>query len=300
VRYEARAPLRIDFAGGWTDVPIFAETEGGAVLNAAITRYARGFISRPEGNGVLRALRSDRSYVSYSLDVPAGAGLGASAAQNVLWATLVRTAIENTATRIDIAEMAAQIAGVLGILGGKQDEYASALGGFNYLSFTDSVTAERLSLEPPIADALRARLLLVYSGQSRISGGVHNLVWQRYRADESGVRSVLSRLARIAGEMRSALLAHDLEAFGGLIHENWEKQKELHPAINTSAIEDLIGRGLKAGAQAAKACGAGGGGCILFFAREGETERLRSAVESRRSPVIDFDFDAYGVHLRKA
>ena len=100
--------------------------------------------------------------------------------------------------------------------------------------------------------------------------------------------------------MRSALLAHDLEAFGGLIHENWEKQKELHPAINTSAIEDLIGRGLKAGAQAAKACGAGGGGCILFFAREGETERLRSAVESRRSPVIDFDFDAYGVHLRKA
>jgi D-glycero-alpha-D-manno-heptose-7-phosphate kinase len=212
---------------------------------------------------------------------------------------MVRTTISNTASRENVAEMATKIAETLGILGGKQDEYASALGGFNSLTFTDRVTVERLRLEPPVADALRARLLLVYSGQSRLSTQVHDLVWQRFRSGDTAVRSALAALTRIAGDMTAALLARDLEAFGNLIDENWARQRELHPAVTTPEIDTLVDRARRSGAVAAKACGAGGGGCVLVFAREGLTERVRAAVESRRTPIIEFDFDTYGVHLRK-
>ena len=89
MHYRARAPLRVDFAGGWTDVPLYAEAEGGAVVNAAITLYATGHIVRPEGGARPRLFGGGRSSVSYQVDAPPSAGLGASAAQTVLWVTLV-------------------------------------------------------------------------------------------------------------------------------------------------------------------------------------------------------------------
>jgi D-glycero-alpha-D-manno-heptose-7-phosphate kinase len=291
--------MRIDFGGGWTDFPAWAESGGGSVLNVAITQYATGSISRPSGGGILRNLRSDRSYVSYSVDVPPGSGLGARAAQSVLWAALVRSTIENTASRTQIAEIATKVSETLGILGGKQDQYASALGGFNYLTVTDHVTVERLSLEPSLVDALHARLLLVYSGYSDLPPHALDAVWERCREGDARARSALQALARGAGEMRVALLAGDLEAFGSLIDENWSTQKALYPGVTTPEIDELISRARAAGALAAKACGLGGGGCVLLFARAGETSRLRATVESRSTPVIDFDFDTYGVHLRK-
>src|SRR5437764_9662045 len=101
MRYKARAPLRVDFGGGWTDVPFYAQEHGGSVLNAAITHYAHGFISRPQGTGLLRAMRANRSYVSYSLDVPPGSGLGSSAAQTLLWVTLVKTSVANVSDRTE-------------------------------------------------------------------------------------------------------------------------------------------------------------------------------------------------------
>lgn len=299
MQYRARAPLRIDFAGGWTDVPLYAEREGGAVLNAAITRYVEGQISRPEGSGLLRAMRSDRSYVSYSLDLPSGAGLGASAAQTVLWTTLVKTTIANVSERAEIAEIAWKISNLLGVLGGKQDEYASALGGINYLTFGSEVTADRLTLPAPIVDSLRARLVLAYSGETRLSADVHASVWRRYLAGETRVADALGRLRDNATAMHVALLSGDLDTFAGLIGENWNYQKALDAAITTPAIESLLATARIHGAVAGKACGAGGGGCVLLVAAPGRAGELDSGIRSAGVRVIDFDFDTYGVYLRK-
>jgi D-glycero-alpha-D-manno-heptose-7-phosphate kinase len=301
VRYRARAPLRIDFGGGWTDVPLYADREGGAVLNAAITQYAHGYIARPEpdGAGVLRALRGDRSHLTYSLDLPSGSGLGASAAQTVLWVALVRSSIANTAERRDVAASACRVAEALGILGGKQDEYASALGGITYFTFGETVRDERLELDSHIVEALHRRLILVYSGQKRLSSAIHESVWSRYRSGEPGVVSALSTLKNVAGSMRDALLKGDLDAFGDLIGENWAQQKMLHASITNERVEDMIDYACAHGAAAAKACGAGGGGCLLLYARQDESDRLRSALAKRQVRIVDFHFDTYGVYLKK-
>lgn len=301
MRYRARAPLRIDFGGGWTDVPVFANEEGGAVLNAAICQYARGYIARPEGSGVVRALRSDKSYVSYEVDVPVGAGLGASAAQTVLWVTLVKTTIANVSTRRDIAEIACRIGGLLGILGGKQDEYAAALGGLTYYTFDAAgVQLERIDLPLSFREQLRSRLVLVYSGEQRLSSAVHEHVWGRYRAGDPSVVGALRDLKSLAGRMRDALVARDLDGLGDLITENWSRQQNLDPTITNPHIDDIFQLAKSRGAIGGKACGAGGGGCLLFLAREGREDQLRWAFSERRLRLIDVEFDTYGVHLTKA
>jgi D-glycero-alpha-D-manno-heptose-7-phosphate kinase len=297
--YVARAPLRIDFGGGWTDVPIFAEAEGGAVLNAAITLYVRGSISRPDQTGLLRKIRGERSRLSYVVDVPTGAGLGASAAQTVVWVTLVRTTIANTADRYHVAEIACKIKDSLDIVGGKQDEFASALGGIAFYSFTDTVVVERLSLDASFTEEFRRRLVLVYTGKRRNSSDVHEAVWTRYRTGDPVVVSALRTLKRIAAEMKTSLENRDLDTFGRLMGETWEQQKLLHPSVDDPRLSEVFALGNGGGALGGKACGAGGGGCAIFLARPGEEGRLRDALSAPGFQIINFDFDTYGVHLKK-
>jgi D-glycero-alpha-D-manno-heptose-7-phosphate kinase len=300
MRYRARAPLRIDFGGGWTDVPFYAEEHGGAVLNAAITQYAHGFIDQESGTPWLKGLRRSGSRVSYAVDVPPGSGLGTSAAQTVLWVALVKTTVANVSERCEIAEIACQMARLLGIVGGKQDEYASALGGITYFTFRDTVEAERLELDRAFAEELRSRLVLVYTGASRLSGSIHERVWTRYRQGETGVISALHRLRAIADEMRGALVTQQLDAFGRLLSENWDCQKALDPSVSYRELDGVMSLAAAHGALGGKACGAGGGGCLVFLAGEGQTDRVRAAVSQAGLRTIDVDFDSYGIHLRRA
>jgi D-glycero-alpha-D-manno-heptose-7-phosphate kinase len=299
MRLKARAPLRIDFAGGWTDVPFFAEDKGGAVLNAAITHYVTGYIARPDVTGVLHTLRGDRSYVSYSLDLPSGSGLGASAAQNVLWLAMVKTSINNTSSRSEIAEMACRLSEMLGILGGKQDEYAAALGGIHFFSFDGVVEAQPLDLPLSFQDELRSRLVLVYSGKSRLSGSIHEHVWSSYKAGHAPVNAALDGLKRVAQEMKVALEQQNLEVFSDLLNQNWAYQKELHPSVTSPELDDLFEFAFAHGVQGGKACGAGGGGCCVFAVEADGSDRLRAALKTRKLDVIDFDFDTYGVFVSK-
>jgi D-glycero-alpha-D-manno-heptose-7-phosphate kinase len=238
--------------------------------------------------------------VSYTVDAPPGSGLGTSAAQTVLWLALVKTAIANVSDRKEIAEIACQVGRLLGIVGGKQDEYASALGGITYFTFRDTVGVEPLELDRAFAEELRSRLVLVYTGASRLSGSIHERVWTRYRQGQTPVLSALHRLRDLADEMRDALVTHDLDRFGLLLTENWECQKILDPSVSTAAVDAAMNVALANGATGGKACGAGGGGCLVFLARDGESERLRSSLSDAGLRSIDVGFDTYGVHLRKA
>lgn len=300
MRLTVRAPLRIDFGGGWTDVPLYAEDEGGAVLNAAITLYVRGsigpnrkrwFFQRPDASG--------GTTVEYSTTLPPGTGLGASAAQTVAWVTLVRAAVSNTATRSDIAEMACSVAANLGIVGGKQDEYASALGGIHYFSFGHEVQAERLELgEETLAD-LRSRLVLVYTGASRFSTAIHQKVWDRYRAGNREVRHALRTLRDLAGEMRGTLLTRDLDSFARLLSENWRAQTALDSAIATPDLDRVFSLASRHGALGGKACGAGGGGCAVFLTGTNQRTQLAQALQTYGLTTLDVDFDSFGVYLQK-
>jgi galactokinase/mevalonate kinase-like predicted kinase len=312
VRYEVRVPLRIDLGGWWTDASIYADREGGKVLCAAISLYARGYISRPAsmparaGGELARRARGDRTHLAYAADVPPGARLGLSAAQTVLWIALVRSGVDNSLDRREIAAVACRTSGALDILGGidprfqpRADEHACALGSIRLLTFGTDAGDQPVSLSSVAADELRDRLFLVYSGRARPAGPLHQRVWSRYRDDEPGVAPLLAEMRRLAGEMTEALTQNDLDALGELVGEHWAYQRKLIPEITDDRIDNIISLAARNGSAGAKALGAGSGGSVLLVARQGASERLRAALSKQGLRMIDFDFDSYGVYLEK-
>jgi D-glycero-alpha-D-manno-heptose-7-phosphate kinase len=211
----------------------------------------------------------------------------------------LRSAIDNQAARAEIAETACGISSLLGIVGGKQDEYGAALGGMHLFSFGASVTAEKLTLGADARRELLGRLILVYSGRSRLSSTIHEDVWGRYKAKDASVVSALRGLKAAAGAMKATLLAGDINDFATLLEENWRYQRALAPSITNPDLDSLFDFAHRHGALGGKACGAGGGGCVVFVCKEGQQEQLKTSLSHARLQLIDVEFDQYGVVIEK-
>jgi len=212
----------------------------------------------------------------------------------------VNASLGRQPSREELAEQAYQLEDLLGVTGGKQDQYAAALGGINLLRFKGgAVRVERLSLGEDTLRRLQGRLLLAYSGESRLSGEIHERVWKGYLSGEKTVAAALQRLRDIALEMREALVCGDLGAFGALLGENWRCQKDLHPSITNETVEGLFRAARAAGAISGKACGAGGGGCLLFWCQEGAASQVAEALAENGAQIIDFTLDKDGLVVRR-
>ncbi len=291
---SARTPLRIDLAGGWTDVPALADAEGGAVVNVTIDRY-------------VRATTDDAGAIAYARDVAAG-GLGASACEHVLAA-----ALRNPDADLDeIAEAAFVAESAEGVSGGRQDQYAACYGGLSFMTFpsgeqrrlerarthadTLPVRIERLPLPEPALLALEQRLVLVDSGVSRLSGEIHAHVWAAFAHHDDDVTGALLALKQYAQAMRDALLASDFGGVRHVINENWIQQKRLHSSVTNETVDAIFELATANGATAGKACGAGGGGALVFYASSGEgAAGLRRALAAAGISVIDFAFEVDGL-----
>ena len=293
----SKAPVRIDFAGGWTDVDIFAKGAGGAVLNATIDKYVTGRLEirdgSPDADGGLR----EGITVAYQSDLPAGSGLGTSSALNVVWLSLVKTQVKDIEDKKTIAGLAYELEAILGILGGKQDQFASAIGGFNFMTFGDRVEVEQLNLPPKVMKELEDRLVLCYTGKQRLSGNIHENVWGAYRKGSQETVNALYALRSIAYSMRYVLLSRKLDEFADLMNQNWECQKQLDESVTNDQIEELFAESFKNGAMSGKACGAGGGGCLLFFAEPNRRKSVEEVVEKLGSRVIPFKFESRGLQV---
>ncbi|NLC57003.1 MAG: hypothetical protein GX774_09220 [Armatimonadetes bacterium] len=307
---HSKAPVRIDFAGGWTDVSIFASGAGGAVVNAAIDKYVHGRmhvidtegpvkkrVSGPSGKYTVEAAADEGIEVAYRSDLPAGSGLGTSATLNVVWLSLIKSRVTSDEDRKTIAELSYDLERILGILGGKQDQYASALGGINYFTFNDQVTAERLVVRPEVVSELEERLVLCYTGKPRLSSSIHHDVWGNYRSGNPDTVNALYNLRNVAIRMRTVLLEGDLAEFGDLLNQNWRHQRALHPSITNAQIDSLFEFALANGAVAGKACGAGGGGCLLFLSQPGRKADLEMGLRDQGVRVIPFKFDFGGLQV---
>ncbi len=299
MKIKSRAPVRIDFAGGWTDVNIFARGAGGAVVSATIDKYVTGYLEIGDSDTAPAASEEGMS-VSYRSDLPAGSGLGTSSALNVVWLSLVKSQIASDEDRRRIAELAYQLEEMLGILGGKQDQYSSALGGFNFFRFDDTVNCERLDLVPETIRALEDRLVLVYTGKARLSGNIHENVWGAFRRGHPETVNALYDLRNCAIRMRTVLLKGDMAEFGDLLTQNWKHQRTLDPSVTNEQIERLMAIGKEAGAAGAKALGAGGGGCLLFFSAEGRRSEVQEALKEAGSRIIPFRFEFDGLQIEGA
>jgi len=290
--------MRLDFAGGWTDVPPFSAREGGVVVNAAIGLHSH--VALTLGGKLLRLVAEDLGETlecansgglildgkldlpkaalrmfpvlgAFTLttrcDAPLGSGLGSSGALDVaLVAALTRARLERMGER-DLAEQAWQVEAVEAkIPGGKQDQYAAALGGWHRLSFRDpDVGVEPLTLDPSFAAALERHIVVCYTNRSRVSGDTIARVMSAYERGDRTVTGALRGLKDAAEAMVLALRGADLTRVGTLLTENWTHQQALDPGMRTPEMARLEEAMREAGAIGGKAAGAGAGGSMFFL-----------------------------------
>lgn len=269
---KVRAPVRIDFGGGTTDIYPFTRF-GGAVLNAAINRYVIG-----------RLVKTDKGIsLNYHADVPTSGGLGSSGVMNLVWMTL----ISHIKDKKDLVKRVYELEKILEPAPGKQDPYTSAFGGINFIKIkNDKVTGERLNLSKKTLDRLEKNLLLVYSGKPHPFLSNKNMIDNLVKGK---TKDNLIRIRDIAIDMKNSLLKNNLEEFSGLMNQETEQRSKLHKSIVSFRMDLIIKKAKNNGAVSAKICGAGGGGCILFF---GDKKRLSKAFKKEK---IDFQFDFEGL-----
>lgn len=309
----ARAPARLDFGGGWTDVPPYSEERGGCVCNVAIELHAVATVrdmdvtgdTPPAGDTPDNALalaatrRASMSNlrVTVKAGYPLGAGLGGSSAAGVAvlgglaaWRgeSIEAGALAEESRRLEVED--------LGIAGGRQDHYAAAMGGALGLWFGERVTARRIPLAASTIAALNSRCIVAYTGQSRISSDTITAVLDAYRNRNRGVVEALDRMRDLANHMITALETADIDTLGSLVGEHWAYQRSLHPGIPTRTIDAALADALEAGARGGKALGASGGGCVLAIAAEGREADVRAAM-GRHATLLAVRIAEQGFHV---
>lgn len=349
----ARAPLRISFGGGGTDLEAYYGKYEGVVVSASINKYIycivtnnfdshfqiisadyQSVFSAPSngrgnangnggGNGnsnsaadanpagqegnTLRLPRAVQECFGLDIplnifvasEVPPGTGLGSSGATAVNLATVFSAICDSPMNKEQIAETAyfAEVK-KLGAPVGKQDQYASAYGGINYIRFArDGVTIEPLRISWPAIQMLERRLMLFFTGNSRQSW--HILQQQKASTvrDEQAVISSLHRIKSLALEMKEALESDDLTMFGELLDESWQHKKQLSPGISNSLIDDAYSIARAEGAGGGKITGAGGGGFLLVYCEEDRQEKVRLALEEKGLYEMHFAFEFQGARV---
>ena len=250
-RIEVRAPSRIDLAGGWTDVPTYCKQKTGEVVNIAINQYVRCEM----------LIDNDRKIsLTYKTDMPTGSGLGTSGAMNVGFISTITSASQQP---IETAEIAYQFEALLGNKGGRQDQWASALGGINHLSFADeAVLVEKITPSTEFCNWIENHLLLFNSHLTHVSGDLHKRVWQRFEDGDEEIINGLD-LIREAG----LLMAKGIKTESVADVVNAMKMNsagvdilglELHEPFREK-LQELSDNGV---VRAWKAMGAGGGGVV--------------------------------------
>jgi len=328
---RARAPLRVSFAGGGTDVPPYPEENGGLVLSATINRYAYGTLrpredrqigiqsldldavvsialeeARPDGDrldlikAAIQKLAAD-SPLGFDLFLhsaaPPGSGLGSSSAVVVALVGLLSEHMKLPLTDYEKARLAYTVEREdLGLKGGTQDQYAAVFGGFNFMEFRgDEVIVNPLRIPTESIQELEYNLLLCFTGGTRVSDHIIDDQTDRYRAKSSATVDGLRMQKELAVEMKDALLRGNLTEFGTLLGRAWDHKKQMSPKITNPHIDELYEEAVKHGAIGGKVTGAGGGGYLLLYCRYDAKHEVREALAALGAEAVDFQFDHAGL-----
>jgi D-glycero-alpha-D-manno-heptose-7-phosphate kinase len=328
---RAKAPLRISFAGGGTDVPPFPAREGGLVLNATINRYAYGTLrprmdggitihshdygssiqlaprEMPDFDGKLdlakAAIRRFADGDQHGFDLllhsnaPPGSGLGSSSAMMVALIGVLKEFRNVPVTDYELAELAHSIErDELGISGGRQDQYAATFGGFNFIELSgDHAVVNPLRIAPDIVLELEHNLLLCYTGTTRQSDHIIEDQMGRYERGEADTVAGLIAQKELAVEMKNALLQRRLGRFGELLDAAWQAKKRMSARISTGRIDELYEAALGAGALGGKVTGAGGGGYLLLYCRHDRKHEVAARMRELGASVDEFAFESAGL-----
>jgi D-glycero-alpha-D-manno-heptose-7-phosphate kinase len=313
-----RTPFRISFAGGGSDLPSFYRRELGAVLSATIDKYMYLVIhpffndhkiqlkysqtelvdriediKHPIFREVLNMYHLSGVDINSIADIPSGTGMGSSSAFTVGLLNAIRAYIGKYSSAEKLASLACHVEiERVGSPIGKQDQYAAAYGGLNFITFNqdESVKVEKVIMAPNVKQQLEDNLLLIYVGGHHSANDILKQQSSAIMSDDKFNQQ--RRMVKLAYELREALHENCLDDFGHILHEGWILKRSMVSGISNGAIDQIYNQGLKAGAIGGKLLGAGGAGFILFYCPQEKQEAFRH--EMRDYKETRFSFDNYG------
>src|SRR6266851_8923120 len=328
-----RSPVRISFGGGGSDLPAYYEKYGGAVLSTSINKYFYTILQK-RTDGKIQVISSDLRVMETWRDISrmelknselaiplavikelgvkitadlflaseivAGTGLGSSASVCVGVLKTLATYLDLPFSKYDLAERSFHIArNVLGKQVGKQDEYAAAFGGLNFITFNPDGTTQvdPLILRSDLLREFESNLMLFFTGVAHNSWSLLHEQEQSTRKETGSAVESLHEIRELADHMRRALLKADLRTFGALLHDGWEAKKRISSQISNPLIDEAYALARENGALGGKIAGAGGGGFLLLFCEERHQGKVREAIAKMELREMAFGLDFQGAEV---
>lgn len=328
----SRAPLRISFAGGGTDVEPYLSNYGGLVLSTTIDKYVYATLRANRQPWIsVRYLDYDKATkfdvnvqlqytgeidlvkavlhrvpgmeggegmdVVLRSDVRPGTGLGASSAMAVALVALFKHWLKLPLLAQEAAEIAYQAERIdAGSQGGKQDQYATAFGGFNLIDFhKERTTVHPLTIKPSTIHELQGNLLLCNTGVTRLSTDIIAAQVKHVENRQEEVLHAMDALKQIALALNETLLCGRLDDFGALLHEAWLNKQQMATQITNPHLDEIYATGRKYGALGGKISGAGGGGYMFFYCPSHRKLVIAEQLERLGAHIEGFSFVPHGV-----
>ena len=318
---RGRAPLRVSFGGGGTDVAPFCVEQGGAIIGSTINKYAYcSIVPREDDQIIVHSLDFDMTVkynakenfvydgrldlvtaalkamdinqgceVYLQCDAPAGSGLGTSSTVMVSLLTAMARwkGIEMDAYRL--ADLAYQVEREdLKIDGGYQDQYAATFGGINF----NNVVVNPLRIKKDILHELQYNLLLCYTGNIHVSANIIKDQVKNY--EKKDAFDAMCEVKALAYAMKDELLRGNLHSFGKLLDYGWQSKKRMSSKITNPQIDELYDEAIKAGALGGKLLGAGGGGYLLMYCPYNVKHKVADRMEQMGGQLADWNFELRG------
>ena len=338
---SSRAPLRLGLAGGGTDVSPYSDRFGGHVLNVTIDKYAYATIE-PRDDGIVCFVAADNGCAWQGLstaeiqrvtgldlhagvynrivrdfnngnplavtvtthsEAPPGSGLGSSSTMVVALVHAFCELLSLPLGEYEIAHLAYEIERVdLGMAGGKQDQYAAAFGGLNFMEFYgDRIIVNPLRIKSSIKAEMESSLVLFYTGVSRESAKIIEAQSAGVAGNVSKSIDALHRVKEEATAMKEAVLKGDIEALAASMRAGWEFKKQTAATITNPLIDEIYNAAIEAGALAGKVSGAGGGGFMMFFVDPALRPNVMRTLAEFKGQVFTCNFTESGTQSwRKA
>jgi D-glycero-alpha-D-manno-heptose-7-phosphate kinase len=319
----SQTPLRMSFAGGGSDLPAYYRKFGGAVLSTAINKYVYVTVNRKFDDWIrvsyskteevrqvddiehklvresLRKLSIDGGIEITSVaDIPSrGTGLGSSSSFTV---GLIHSLHAYKQRYVSAEHLAAESCEIeIDICGeriGKQDQYAAAYGGLNFIRFNpdDSVVVEPIICGREVVRQLERSIIVFYTGLTRSASSILEQQSQGMEADAAKQR-IMQRMVDLACTLRDELQANHLDAFGEILHENWVLKKQMNGGISSEQIDCWYDGARAAGALGGKMLGAGAGGFLMFYAPPERHEAIARTLSPLRQ--VRFGFEPRGSRI---
>ncbi len=328
-----RSPVRISFAGGGTDLPAYYEQFGGSVLSVAINKYFYTVLGKRDDGRIqiissdLRIFEAWRDIAAMNIEgsaleipvavlkdigrdlsidlflaseIPPGTGLGSSASVCVNLLKTITTYLHKPLSKYELAERAFTVARLmLKHHVGKQDEYAAAFGGLNFIDFSQdgSATVTPVNASAAILEQLQQNLMLFFTGVSHHSWTILEEQEKSTRNHKGAAVDALHEVRALAGQMLRLIENGHLSSFGKLLNEAWQAKKRVSKDISNSRIDQLYSLARENGALGGKITGAGGGGFLLLYCEPSQQEFVRSAMAAEGIHEMAFAFDFQGAQV---